>query len=59
MVQKTHGLMKMKVLNVQLMGIVFSIDGNDVKSCNSGSTSGGLKRYTSSLSGDTLTVTKS
>ena len=40
-------------------GNSFSIDGNDVKSCNSGSTSGGLKRYTSSLSGDVLTITKS
>lgn len=38
-------------------GNSFSIDGNDVKSCNSGSTSGGLKRYTTSLDGDNLTVT--
>ena len=39
-------------------GNSFSIDGNDAKDCNSGSTSGGLKRYTSSLAGDTLTITK-
>ena len=39
-------------------GNSFSIDGNDAKECNSGSTSGGLKRYTSSLAGDTLTITK-
>jgi cytochrome b6-f complex iron-sulfur subunit len=38
-------------------GNSFSIDGNDIKSCNSGSTSGGLKRYTTSLNGQTLTVT--
>jgi len=37
----------------------FSIDGNNVRECNSGSTSGGLKRYTASLSGDTLNVTTS
>ena len=35
----------------------YSIDGNDVKDCNSGATSGGLKRYNVTLSGDTLTVT--
>ena len=40
-------------------GNSFNIDGNDEKSCNSGSTSGGLKRYTASLSGDTLTITTS
>ncbi|MBC8303532.1 MAG: Rieske 2Fe-2S domain-containing protein [Pelagibacterales bacterium] len=38
-------------------GNSFSIDGNDIKSCNSGSTSGGLKRHTTSLNGQTLTVT--
>ena len=37
----------------------FNIDGNDVKDCNSGATSGGLKTYDASLSGDTLTVTTS
>jgi len=37
----------------------YSIDGNDVKDCNSGATSGGLKRYNVTLSGDTLTVTTS
>ena len=37
----------------------FSIDGNNVRDCNSVSTSGGLKRYTASLSGDTLNVTTS
>ena len=37
----------------------FSIDGNNVRDCNSGATSGGLKRYTASLSGDTLNVTTS
>jgi len=40
-------------------GNSFSIDGNDVKDCNSGATSGGLKRYNATLSGDTLTVTTS
>ena len=40
-------------------GNSFSIDGNDIKDCNSGATSGGLKRYTATLSGDTLTVTTS
>ena len=40
-------------------GNSFSIDGNDAKECNSGSTSGGLKKYSASLSGDTLTITKS
>jgi Rieske Fe-S protein len=40
-------------------GNSFNIDGNDEKSCNSGSTTGGLKRYTASLSGDTLTITTS
>ena len=40
-------------------GNSFNIDGNDEKSCNSGSTSGALKRYTASLSGDTLTITTS
>ena len=38
-------------------GNSFSIDGNEIKDCNSGATSGGLKRYTATLSGDTLTVT--
>ena len=38
-------------------GNSFSIDGNNIKSCNSGSTSGGLKRYTTSLNGQTLTIT--
>ena len=38
-------------------GNSFSTDGNDLKDCNSGATSGGLKRYTATLSGDTLTVT--
>ena len=38
-------------------GNSFSIDGNDIKSCNSGSTSGGLKRHTTSLNGQTLTIT--
>ena len=40
-------------------GNSFSIDGNDAKECNSGSTTGGLKKYSASLSGDTLTITKS
>ena len=38
-------------------GNSFSIDGNNIKSCNSSSTSGGLKRYTTSLNGQTLTIT--
>ena len=38
-------------------GNSFSIDGNNIKSCNSSSTSGGLKRYTTSLNGKTLTIT--
>ena len=38
-------------------GNSFSIDGNNIKSCNSGSTDGGLKRYTTSLNGQTLTIT--
>ena len=38
-------------------GNSFSIDGNDIKACNSGSTSGGLTRYTTSLNGQTLTIT--
>ena len=38
-------------------GNSFSTDGNDVKACGSGSTSGGLKRYTASLNGDVLTIT--
>ena len=38
-------------------GNSFSTDGNEIKDCNSGATSGGLKRYTATLSGDTLTVT--
>ena len=38
-------------------GNSFSIDGNNIKSCNSGSTSGGLTRYTTSLNGQTLTIT--
>ena len=38
-------------------GNSFSIDGNNIKSCNSGSTSGGLTRYTTSLNGQILTVT--
>ena len=37
----------------------FNVDGSDVKDCNSGATSGGLKTYDASLSGDTLTVTTS
>ena len=40
-------------------GNSFNIDGSDVKDCNSGATSGGLKKYDASLSGDTLTVTTS
>ena len=40
-------------------GNSFNIDGNDVKDCNSVATSGGLKKYDASLSGDTLTVTTS
>ena len=39
--------------------VVGEVDGNDVKDCNSGATSGGLKRYNATLSGDTLTVTTS
>ncbi len=35
----------------------FSVDGNNVRDCNSGATSGGLKRYITSLSGNTLSVT--
>ena len=38
-------------------GNSFSIDGNNIKSCNSSSTDGGLKRYTTSLNGQTLTIT--
>ena len=38
-------------------GNSFSIDGSDVKACGSGSTSGGLKRYTASLNGEVLTIT--
>ena len=38
-------------------GNSFSIDGNNIKACNSGSTSGGLTRYTTSLNGQTLTIT--
>jgi len=40
-------------------GNSFNIDGSNVKDCNSGATSGGLKKYDASLSGDTLTVTTS
>lgn len=40
-------------------GNSFSADGSDIKDCNSGATSGSLKRYTATLSGDTLTVTTS
>ena len=38
-------------------GNSFSVDGNDVKACGSGATSGGLKRYTASLNGEVLTIT--
>ena len=38
-------------------GNSFSIDGNDIKACGSGSTSGGLKSYTASLNGEVLTIT--
>ena len=54
-----HGSYSNEKFQCATHGNSFSIDGNDAKECNSGSTSGGLKKYSASLSGDTLTITKS
>ncbi|MDA1210088.1 MAG: Rieske 2Fe-2S domain-containing protein [Bacteroidetes bacterium] len=39
-------------------GNSYSNDGNNVESCNSGATSGGLKTYSTELTNNTLVITK-